>query len=86
MNLDHKKFALFDYISVECNNPFKLGDVVIKRKEYNSNEEINEIGVVLQIHDDTELRTDMFGNESISMLELATEEEIKKYRPEILTK
>lgn len=83
MILDHKKYALFDYISNKCNNPFKLGEVVIKPFDCNG-EPCNEIGVVLQIHDTTELRTDMFGNEDISMLKKATLKEIKKFRPELL--
>jgi hypothetical protein len=83
MILNHKDFALFDYTSNECNNPFKLGEVVIKPKDWGG-EVCNEIGVVLQIHDNNELRTDMFGNEDISMLRLATLKEIKKYRPNLL--
>jgi len=79
---DHKKYACFDYISNECDNPFKLGDVVFKAKEYDGTP-CNEVGVVLQIHDSGELRTDMFGNEHISMLKLATKSQIKKYRPAV---
>ncbi len=80
MNVDYRIFALFEYESVNCNNPFRLGDVVIKEKDYYSKEAINEIGVVIQIHDDNELRTDMFGNEDISMLRLATDKEILEHR------
>lgn len=80
---DHKKYACFDYISNECNNPFKLGDVVFKAKEWDKKTPCNEVGIVLQIHDNGELRTDMFGNEHISVLKLATKKQIKKYRPSI---
>ncbi len=55
---------------------FKLGDVVINNE--------NEIGVVIQIHDQFEFRTDMFGNTSNDEVRMATDKEIKKYRPNIL--
>jgi len=80
---DHKKYACFDYVSNECSNPLQLGDIVIKRKDYEG-DTVNEIGVILQVHDNTETRTDMFGNECNSMLELATLEEIEAYRPKLL--
>ena len=83
MRVDHTKFALFDYNSIKCKNPFKLGDVVIKPKDYDGTE-CNEIGVVIQIHDENELRTDMFGNEDISILKKATKKEIKKFRKDLL--
>jgi hypothetical protein len=83
MILDHKKFALFDYISNECNNPFKLGEVVLKLKDHEGNP-CNEIGVVLQIHDDSELRTDMFGNECVDNLKRATLLEIIEFRPDLV--
>jgi len=83
MNLNPKKYALFDYVSVECNNPFKLGDVVIKTNDWDGTE-CNEIGVVIQIHNENELRTDMFGNEDISMLRMATDEEIKNLRKNLI--
>ena len=83
MRVDFKKFAKLEYESkIEFNSPFQLGDVVIKHKDYEGNV-INEIGVVIQIHDINELRTDMFGNESVSSLKLATRDEIRKYRPEL---
>ena len=48
------------------------------------NDKDKAIGVVIQVHDASELRTDMFGNECINMMRLATEEEIIKLRPSIL--
>ncbi len=79
-NVDHKKYAKFDYESVECNNPCKLGDVVARDQDG------IEIGVVLQVHDSDELRTDMFGNASQSELFFPSPETIARYRPELLTK
>lgn len=53
-----------------------LGDVVIN--------EANEIGVVIQIHSKDEFRTDMFGNSSSGEVRMATDDEIKTYRPDLL--
>lgn len=65
------------YVStVTGKDKFKLGDVVINKE--------NEIGVVIQIHGDGDLRTDMFGNEWEGNLRMATNAEIEKYRPNIL--
>lgn len=83
MRLNDKDYALFDYEDghgtdgVPADNPFRRGDVVIRPKD-------KAIGVVIQIHDASELRTDMFGNECINEMRLATEEEIIKLRPSIL--
>ena len=92
MRTNDKKYACFDYTDGHCGdhtkNPFQSGDVVIKPffgyGEGLSGEErepCNEIGVVLQVHDEYELRTDCFGNESIGHVRLATKEEVVKYRP-----
>jgi|AMWB02.1.fsa_nt_gi hypothetical protein len=78
MNLkNYKDYACFDYVSVKSST-HKLGDVVIKETEDGS-----EIGVIIQIHEETEFRTDMFGNASTSEVRMATKEEIKKFRPNI---
>jgi len=78
MNLrNYKDYACFDYTSVKSSN-HKLGDVVIKETEDGS-----EIGVIIQIHEETEFRTDMFGNASTSEVRIATKEEIKKFRPNV---
>lgn len=65
MKVNHKKYALFAYENgpeeLVSKNPFQLGDVVIHN-------DTKEIGVVIQIHDAFEVRTDMFGNECISNL------------------
>jgi hypothetical protein len=76
MNVNPKNYTLFDYVSVDCKNDFRLGDVVRKLSD-------NEIGVVIQIHDENDLRTDMFGNECVDNLKLATLEEVKKSRPSL---
>jgi exosome complex RNA-binding protein Csl4 len=74
---NHKEYAAFQYESHMTNEcPYVLGDVVI-------NEE-NEVGVIIQIHDDNEYRTDQFGNTHISQVRMATNEEIQKFRPNIL--
>lgn len=74
---DYKKFAKFNYTSnLDCENIFSLGEIVINKD--------NEIGVILQIHDDFDLRTDMFGNECITNLQVATIEQIKKFRFDLI--
>jgi len=89
MRVDETKYAKFEYEDGHGydgepkNNPFKRGHVVIKPIGTDENE-TPEIGVVLQVHDQSELRTDMFGNECTSKLRLATKEEIRKYRPKLL--
>ncbi len=86
---NEKKYACFDYTD-GCNgdpekNIHQRGDVVIKPLygyDGNTDREVcNEVGVVLQVHDEFELRTDMFGNESVSNLRLATKEEVVEFRP-----
>ena len=62
--------------TVEPDDLFELGDVVI-------NDE-NEIGVIIQVHDRGDYRTDMFGNCHESEIRTATQKEIDKYRPNLL--
>ena len=88
MRVNAIKYTKFDYEDghgrdgeVE-DNPYVRGDVVIKPIGTDENE-TPEIGVVLQVHDSSELRTDMFGNECISELRVPTKEEVIKYRPEL---
>ena len=89
MRVDEKKYARFEYedghgcCGTPLDNPFGRGDVVIKHVDY-TGEYCNEIGVVLQVHDSDELRTDMFGNESICRLRMATNKEIQAHRNELL--
>lgn len=78
MKLNHKDYALFNYVQYqeETLDPFQLGDVVINNE--------NEIGVIIQKHGGNEYRTDMFGNCSISEIKMATDSQISKYRSELL--
>ena len=73
---NHLQFACFDYKSVTCPH-HALGDILINKG--------NEIGVILQIHESGEYRTDMFGNCSLSEIRSATLGEITDFRPELLT-
>lgn len=76
---DHKKFCHFDYESDMSNTSFQLGDIVTKVSEDGT-----EIGVVIQLHDDGDFRTDMFGNASPSEVTLSNVIEIGVYRKELL--
>ena len=57
---------------------YEQGDIVIR---YGDDV---EVGVVIQVHSGGEVRTDMFGNECISNIKLATMEQIVLYRPELI--
>lgn len=70
---DYNKYRLFDYEN-EPTGTFELGDILINQH--------NEIGVVIQTFSDSEVRTDMYGVECNHRL--ATIEEIRKYRVELL--
>lgn len=74
---NHKDFACFEYVS-ETSNRYKLGDIVFKKQD-------KEIGVIIQIHNDDEFRTDMFGNCDYSEIKLATQKQIEKFRPELMS-
>lgn len=76
--IDWKKFACFDYVNGAGSehNPYELGYVVL-------NPRTKEIGVVIQVHDKHDIRTDMFGNSSLFEVVLADENEIALYRPDI---
>ncbi len=73
---DHNKYRLFDYNNDMTNVNFQLGEVLINSE--------NEIGVVIQLHEDGDCRTDMFGNCSPSEVRLATISEIKEFRKDLL--
>jgi len=78
--INHREFAMTDYNQFDGEMElFRLGDIVTKVTPDGT-----EIGVIIQIHDMTELRTDMFGNASISELSLSTLNEIKKHRIKLL--
>ena len=76
---DYLKFSRFDYKSDMSNTSFQLGDVVTKVSEDGT-----EIGVVIQIHEDGDFRTDMFGNASPSEVTLSTVTEVTLFRKELL--
>jgi hypothetical protein len=77
---DHMKFRLFDYESDMTNKNFQLGDVVTKLEMDNE----GEIGVVIQLHPDGDIRTDMFGNSGSDQVRLSTFQEILDKRSELL--
>lgn len=77
---DHNEYRLFDYENDLSNSNFDLGDILI----HNNIHEGNPIGVVIQLHPDGDCRTDMFGNCSTEEVRLATEDEIKEFRDELL--
>ena len=59
---------------------YQLGDVVTKESEDGI-----EIGVVIQLHEGGDFRTDMFGNASPNgEISLSTIDEVERYRNEIL--
>ena len=73
---NYNNYACFDYNqNVSDKDEFQLGDVVI-------NDE-NQIGVIIQMHDTEEFRTDMFGNTDSDQVRLATQWEIDSFRPNI---
>ncbi len=78
MVLDYREYALFDYEhTTSKTDKFRLGDVVLKDN--------TEIGVIIQVHGNEEYRTDMFGNCCESEIRLATNEEIKTFREELIS-
>jgi hypothetical protein len=77
--VNYKSFGCFKYES-KTSSRYELGDVVKKVSEDGT-----EIGVMIQIHDEYEYRTDMFGNCDMGEITLATNEEIAMFRPELLT-
>lgn len=79
MIVNYKDYALFKYEQAqeETLDPFVLGHVVINGD--------NEVGVIIQRHGGNEYRTDMFGNCTINDIKIATTEQIKKHRKELLT-
>lgn len=81
--LNHKDFCHFKYEGPEANENFKLGQVVFKESELQN--EGNPIGVVIQVFEDGDCRTDMYGNVSSNEVRQATLEDVEEYRPDIST-
>jgi hypothetical protein len=79
-------FGVYFFKNLNTNKNFQLGEVVITVIDAdNSFVDIgNPIGVVIQLHDDGDCRTDMFGNCSSSEVRLATLDEIKEYRENLI--
>jgi hypothetical protein len=75
---NHKDFACMDYNQNEsCKDFRKLGQIVYRNEDDN---DVEEIGVIIQVHDNDEFRTDMFGNCCSDEIRLATVSEIKRIR------
>ncbi len=78
MNIkNYKEYGYFKYKSAECTE-HKFGDVVISKSG-------EGVGIIIQIHEKGEYRTDKFGNCSLSEIRLATDDEIRELRPELFT-
>ena len=80
---NHLDFVKFDYVS-EFSEIIELGDIVYRK----SSDGQEDIGVVIQTYGDfcDDYRTDMFGNTHLLESSFATLEQIKRIRPELLTK
>ena len=78
----HWKFARFDYNQNEdCKDIRKLGQVVYKKDSDNT----EEIGVIIQVHENDEYRTDKFGNCCSDEISVAKMCDIRRLRPDILS-
>lgn len=74
---NHKDFACFDYNQNEsCKDFRKLGQIVYRKDD----DDTEEIGVIIQVHENNHFRTDMFGNCHSEEIRLATVSEIKRIR------
>jgi len=77
---NHKDFCCFKYKSTTDEfTLYSLGDIVIREVE-----DEPEIGVVIQLYDRGDLRTDMFGNCYNDEVRLATKKEIEQYRIDLI--
>lgn len=76
---DHNKFRLFDYEN-ETSASYQLGDILFKQYE----NDMKEVGVVIQTFEDGDFRTDMWGMSYPSEVRPATIEDIKEFRPKLL--
>ena len=73
LNTDYREYALFEYNNIfDPNDTYKLGDIVY-------NNEINQVGVIIQLHGNEEYRTDMFGNCSNGEIKPATTDQAFRY-------
>lgn len=76
---NHLVLCCFQYLSSLNPTKFVLGDVVTIIDDE------PQVGVVIQIHDDGDVRTDMFGNYHVNGLRLSTLDEVKEHYPKILS-
>lgn len=79
---DHLKYCRFKYENSLNPTKFVLGEVVTVIDKVGG--EFGRVGVVINIHDDGDIRTDMFGNYHVDGLRLSTLDEVKDKRPELL--
>ena len=77
---EHACFERFNYVSTTDETVYQLGDIVIKKYD----DETIEIGVIIQLHDTYEFRTDMFGNCCSTEIQLATFAEIEAHREKLI--
>ena len=79
---DHLKYCRFKYENSLKPTKFVLGEVVTVIDKVGG--EFGRVGVVIQIQEDGDIRTDAFGNYHIDGLRLSTLDEVKAKRPELL--
>lgn len=77
--VNHTNFCYFNYEN-ETSPIYQLGDVLYKRYE----NDLPEIGVVIQTFSDGDVRTDMWGMCSPSEVRPALLDEIKMLRPKLM--
>lgn len=77
--VNHNNYRLFDYEN-EPSTSYQLGDVLYKDYE----NDLPEIGVVIQTFNDGDVRTDMWGMCSPSEVRPATLDDIKMFRPKLM--
>jgi hypothetical protein len=76
-NPNYISYCRFDYTSnISKKDKYKLGDIVFHIKQ-------QEVGIIIQIQDTDNFRTDMFGNTHCSEIRLATQNDIDMFRPEV---
>ncbi len=80
MIVDYTFFATLNYYQADVEDDVPLGTVV-----YRKTDDGEDIGVVIQKIDADDVRTDSFGVEAMSNLEVATRGQIAKLRPELFS-
>jgi hypothetical protein len=77
---DFTEFRMCEYNSTDEATKITFGDIVVR-----TTTDGTEIGIVIQVHNRFEFRVDMFGNTDVDECRLATIEEVKAFRPELIT-